>query len=267
MTVYGVEKRLRYGDYRFEIRYDSGNETGLAQRDITWSKIDINGQWSESKFLRSFYFDEVQLSEMKRFCRHFAEDSDYRAACLTGQNDWSIRNKLYRRNMFRSYYVDPPAVAALGDPEKAFPFFKQYWRAIVTQSEYQRIQQLDTQFDPLSTQLDPAITPAVRRFNEIAGVETKFSCQGVSGTVMYQDIAFLTVSPHAYLAYIWFKTVPSNISDTLTTLATKYTHVEYRYLSGSHYRSFPDRYNLCSTGDNIAFRQEALHIANALLLF
>ncbi len=255
MTLYGVERTLRYDNFRFQIAFDSGNEVGLEQRDIHWSEKQPDGKWTEPKFLRSFYFDDVRLNYMQNFCKKFAEDTAYRSECLAETADWSIRDALFRRNLGWEYFQKSIIVQMLGDEEKTYLFFKKNWKTIVTFPEYQRIQQLDTQFIPSATVLDPEIAPVVHEFNQIAGVKTRFSCQGVSGTVEYQGLDVLVVSPHARLGFISFEAINPNIEQHLKSLALSTSSTTYIEFHKS----------LQSTGDNIAFRREALQLATAVV--
>ncbi len=254
MTLYGVERTFRYDPFRLQIAYDSGNEIGLEQRDIHWSEKQSDGKWTEPKFLRSFYFDDVRLNYMQNFCKKFAENSAYRSVCLAGTTDWSVRDALFRRNLGWEYFQERMVIEMLGDEEKTYQFFKKHWQAIVRLPEYQRIQQLDTQFIPSPTILDPEIAPVVYEFNQIPGVKTRFSCQGVSGTVEYEGLDILVVSPHARLGFIWFEALDPANEHRLKNLAlstSSTTYIEFRK-------------SLQSTGDNITFRREALELATAL---
>ena len=90
MSIYGVEKKYRYGAFRFEVAYDSGNEANFEQRDIHWSEPPNTPQW-----IRSFYFSDVNDQHMKAFCKRFAEDEAYRKDCLEAKTDWAIRDRLF----------------------------------------------------------------------------------------------------------------------------------------------------------------------------
>jgi hypothetical protein len=252
MSIYGVEKEVKYGDYKFSIAYDSGNGCSLDQRDIHWS-IKEDGKWTDPKFVRSFYFEDMQLSYMKNFCRKFAEDAAYRDLCFQKQTDWAIRDALFERNAFHSFAHPSPVTAALGDVPDVWKFVKEHYQAIIADPEYIRIKALDSTFQPNKDELDPGIAAAVHAFNAIPVVETRFSCQGVSGTVRYQGLDFLVDTPHARYAYISFKTLSESVLPLLSQLVAESTTMVFK------------QQLLESTGDNFVFRHDAEQLAKHLL--
>ncbi|MCI0712993.1 MAG: hypothetical protein L0154_22750 [Chloroflexi bacterium] len=248
MTIYGVERKYNYGTFRFEVAYDSGNEASLDQRDIYWSE-----PLGESWWVRSFYFDDVNDHHMRNFCKRFAEDESYRKTCLEQKTDWAIRDQLFRRNIGPEHWQDSLVKRAFnGDVPGVYNFFKKHWKTIVELEEYQRIQQIDTTFQPSRYELDPRIREAVECFNQIPGVKTMFSCQGVTGTIIYENLDILVDSPHARFAYIRFETLPEAIESALQTYAPSIA--QYKPLWKI----------LESTGDNLQFRQTALDLARSL---
>src|SRR5687767_3513184 len=94
MTIYGVEQKCRYCAFLFEIAYDSGNEVSLEQRDVHWSESKGASRW-----IRSFYFEDVNEQHMRAFCKRFAEDDVYRKNCLEKTTAWAIRDRLFQRNI------------------------------------------------------------------------------------------------------------------------------------------------------------------------
>src|SRR6266498_4189564 len=93
----------------------------------------------------------------------------------------------------------------------------------------------------------PEIQAAVRLFNTIPGVRTKFWCQGVSGTVSYANLEILVVTPHERFGYIRFDTEQQLIH---------YLTVS----SGAYYQ--PSVKLLVSSGDdNHVFRATAYQLA------
>lgn len=260
MSVRGIEKHSFYGDIRFAIAFDSGNGCSLEQRDIYWRTKQEDGTWSEERFLRSFYFDDVNIKYMKNFFRKFVADEAYREECIAKRTDWAIRDALFERNAFRTFWQECPLHHTIGNVPEIYKFIKKHFQQIVTLPEYQRIQALDTQFDPNRFKLDPEIEAAINAFNEIDGVETKFSCQGVSGTVTYQGIEFLTVSPHALYAYITFAQVPETIGEKISEAIETSSTMRYKQLSSASYFSA----DLVSIGNNLDFRRDALNLAKSL---
>lgn len=211
MTIYGVERKYRYGAFVFEVGFDSGNEASLDQRDIYWSEPP-----GESRRVRSFYFEDVNEPYMRNFCKRFAEDENYRKACLEQKTDWAIRDRLFRRNIGPEHRQDSLVERAFdGDVPAVYNFFKKHWKTIVELEEYQRIHQIDNAFQPSRYELDPGIREAVESFNQIPGVQTLFSCQGVTKTILYENLDILVDSPHGHFAYIRFETVPEAIESVL----------------------------------------------------
>jgi hypothetical protein len=192
---------------------------------------------------------------MRNFCQEFATDQLYREACLAEATDWAVRNKLFERNNAGLVTV-PPLIArshrAIGDAHQTWVFIKDHWKAIMARPEYQQIAALDAGFIPTIYELDPEIIAAVAAFNQVAGVETRFSCQGVTAIVIYEGYDILVVSPHQRFAYIRFNRLPSDMADHLKRLALE------RGLAALHGLT---RY---STGDNLAFRAEAFRLAGEL---
>ena len=251
MTIYGVENTYRYGVFRFEVAYDSGSETSLDQRDIHWSQPpDKKTHW-----VRSFYFDDVNDRYMQNFCRKFAENENYRQDCLEQKTDWAVRDGLFRRNISPGFWQESLVVELLGGDSAAYEFFKKHWKTIVNLEEYQRIQQIDSAFEPSQYEIDPEIREAVEAFNQVPGVETRFSCQGVTKTIPYENLEILADTPHGRLAYISFESVPSSIEPALRAYAPSIAQYKHDH---------PGKF-LMSAGDNVQFRQTALELARSLI--
>ena len=244
MTIYGIEKTYHYGLFSFQVAFDSGNETGLEQRDIFWRE----GK-NEERWVRSFYFDDVVEQHMRAFCKQFAEDEAYRQASIAQTVDWAVRDRLFRRNNGGEFWQNSLLVEQLGSVPKVYLFFKKHWKVITSSDEYQSLKQRDSEFQPSSGGLDPEIRNAVNLFNEITSVKTKFSCQGVSGLFEYERLNILADTPHARLAYISFELCPSSIEQLLQTYAPDIASYE--------------RWNKTfqSLGDNLQFRNLACEIA------
>jgi len=123
----------------------------------------------------------------------------------------------------------------------------------VSLPQYQHIQAIESQFEPKYQELDPEIRQAVERFNQVPGVKTQFSCQGVTGMVEFQGITFLVVSPHERLAYITFAEFPYSIEVKLREHLTAYSAARY------------ENKRLLSSGNNVAFRENVVRIAEQLI--
>src|SRR5260370_27404917 len=172
MTIYGVEQTYYFGDFKFEIGFDSGNETGLDQRDVFVSSRDERGKWNDGQHVRTFYFEDVNDAHLRAFCKKFVADAEYRAQSLAGTTDWAIRNALFYRNIG---LYGTPALEALGGVKQVWTYLKTNWKDIVALPEYGRIQALDSAFTPSYQVIDPEIQTAVERFNQVPGVKTRFS--------------------------------------------------------------------------------------------
>lgn len=256
MTLYGIETTLSFPPYRFHVTFDSGAEVGLDQRDVEWSEQDQFGHWSEPLWVRSFYFEDCDQQHIRNFCKKFAQDQAYRTACLDGATDWSQRDSLFVRNIAPSLlWQESTVIRTLGGPQQTYVFFKQHWKEIITQPTYQQILAADSTFQPSSTIIDPEIQAAVQLFNTIPGVRTKFSCQGVSGTVSYANLEILVVTPHERFGYIRFDTILPPIEQQLIHYLT--------VSSGAHYQ--PSVKLLVSSGNNRVFRATAYQLAQQLL--
>jgi hypothetical protein len=236
------------------VAYDSGGSCGLEDRTI-WYRQRIGTGWSKAAYLRSYYFEDVNQPAMRNFCQKFATNQQYREVCLAEETDWAVRNTLFERN--NAALVGIPASIAkahreIGDAHQTWIYIKRHWQAIIADPEYQRIAACDGSFTPSRDELDPEIQPAVAAFNQIAGVETQFSCQGVTATVAYNGYDILVVSPHQRFADIHFKCLPTDIAEQLQRMASQ------RGLASLH------GLILYSTGDNPAFRMEAIRLAGEL---
>ncbi|MGJ3240177.1 MAG: hypothetical protein ACFE0Q_15830 [Anaerolineae bacterium] len=191
---------LTIGAYQFSIRTHSANVASRMQRDIFYRVTDAD-KW---RFVRSVYFDDIVPAVIQAFCEHFADDAEYRRASLHRTTDWARCNDLFLRNCFNPYFQPNPVLTALGSLVRAYYFFQEHTPAIMALPDYQRFTQQDNAMVPHPHQPDPAIVDLIRACNQLDGVRTLASCQGVSGTVRYAGYDLLTLSPHARYAYIWF---------------------------------------------------------------
>ena len=223
MSIYGVEQTYRYGVFSFQVAFDSGSETSLHQRDIFWKEGKGQERW-----VRSFYFDDVVEHHMRAFCKRFAEDDVYRQAAIAETTDWAIRDRLFRRNSAPEFWQESLLVKQLGGVFNTHSFFKKHWKAITDAEDYQSLVQFDRAFEPSKDEFDPEIRLAVNLFNEIDGVVTKFSCQGVSRLFHYEGLDILADTPHARFAYIWFELCSVSIEHLLQTYAPDWVSYEVR---------------------------------------
>jgi hypothetical protein len=109
--------------------------------------------------------------------------------------------------------------------------------------------------------LDPFIQPAVELLNQIPGVTTQYSCQGVSGKVHFQGRTLLAVSEHEEFAYVSFAELEQPAKDIIEALLPAFPAVTDVPLPFN----FALRSLLRSTGDNLRFRVELVELAQRVL--
>ncbi len=261
--------KLHYGSYLFLTTTDTGAEVGSRQTTLWFREKEATGkdnhiaEDSNWRFLRDFYFEETDYAIMRDFCKQFASDASYRTAALAGETHWGRRNALFFRNLL------PLFGAALllenGNYEQQihdfFHWLDRYTEQIIELPSYQRLQTIDNVYKPHAIEIDPLILRAVEIFNEVPGIQTRFSCQGVSGKVQFHSYALLTVSHHEEFAYITFEPLNYFLHDSLLTLLMKFSSIVTMRM--------PDKpmlpLVLRSNGDNIRFRLEIRELAQRLL--
>lgn len=235
----GVVATFSIGAYEFEVRFNTANVTGAMQRDIFYKRKQT--EWA---FLRSFFFDETQLSIIQSFCERIAEELDYEKSSLERTTDWATCNDFFLRNCFNPYFQPNPVLEKLGSMVRAYYFFKEHTLSIMAHPDYQKIYEADSAIIPDATQPDPKILLIITALNHLDRVRTLASCQGVSGIVRFQDLDILTLSSHARYAYIWFAELSPYYHNTFRQYAATEPAVMYT----------EDIYpTLRATGDNPAF--------------
>lgn len=229
-----------YGDYDFQVQINPANVTARMQRDVFYKSDD-----SDYQFLRSFYFDDIKPEIIRAFCECFAEDDTYRDLSLGRKTDWAQYNDLFLRNCFNPHFQANPFLENIGSLVGAYQFFKENAGTIIALPDYQGIYQHDSAIIPDSHQADAGIVDIVSAFNQIKGIKTLASCQGVSSTVSYQNHQILTLSPHARYAFIWFSEITPSIA-----LSLRKTPFIFAIYTENVYPTVQ------STGDNRAFLAE-----------
>jgi hypothetical protein len=222
-------------------------------------------QFRDDHFLRDFYFDEANPKYIRNFCHKFAGSETYRRQVLARETAWAKRNALFVRNVFAAW-EDAPGTSGSQqeDEQKLRDFF--YWidahyEEILALPEYQRLQQLDTAFKPDARVLDPLIQPAVELLNQLPGITTQYSCQGVSGKVHFQGRTLLAVSEHEEFAYVSFTALEQPAKQIIESLLPAFPAVTDVPLPFN----FALRSILRSTGDNLRFRVELVELAQRAL--
>ncbi len=253
--------KLDYGNYKFTVELDTGAETGAQQLTLWFrEKGAADAAWQS---LRDFYFEEADERNIRTFCQRFAVDEVSREEVLTGKTRWSRRNALFVRNLL-SVVGENALLSNDGSYDHLardfFHWLDTHLEAILALPEYQRLQELDGAFQP-GASIDPDIRSAVEIFKQIPGVTTRFSCQGVSGKVQFQEHDLLVVSPHEEYAYVSFATLGVAAHDALVALLPAYPHITTARIPCN----FALGSVLRSTGDNLLFREELLVLATRLL--
>lgn len=229
-----TESIIPIDDYLFRVTVNSANVLAYMQRDLFYSVGT-----SQAVFLRSFFFDDIQASIIQEFCQQFAHDTHFRDTSLNRSADWAQVNDLFLRNCFNPYYQANPFLEQIGSPMRAYTFFLEHTSSILALPSYQEISQQDNAIIPQAHQPDPRIANSIRLLNQLEGVKTLASCQGVSHVVRYQNYEMMTLSPHARFAYVWFSKLPSYLVNQIDNPHIKIIETVYPAMQ--------------STGDNQAF--------------
>ncbi|MGB7340153.1 MAG: hypothetical protein WBC91_14750 [Phototrophicaceae bacterium] len=239
-----TETIITIDDYVFRIMVNPANVLAQMQRDVFYSVGT-----SEAVFLRSFFLDDIQHAIILAFCQQFVQDASFRQASLDRTAGWAVSNDLFLRNCFNPYYQSNPCLEQIGSLVRAYTFFIEHTPHITALPQYQQIAQHDNAHVPHPQKPDPQIADIVSAFNQIQGVKTLASCQGVSDTVHYQGYDLMTLSHHARFAYIWFTAISKDIMDSIKSL------------NNPHIAINDDIYpTLQSTGDNSAFLNDLYSI-------
>jgi hypothetical protein len=224
-----------------------------------------NRLFGDDHFLRDFYFEETNPKYIRNFCHKFALSEPYRQQVLARETPWAKRNALFVRNVFAVWEELPGTTSSREEDEQKlsdfFHWIDAHYEAILALPEYQQLQQLDTAFKPNAKVLDPFIQPAVELLNQIPGVTTQYSCQGVSGKVHFQGRTLLAVSEHEEFAYVSFAELEQPAKDIIEALLPAFPAVTDVPLPFN----FALRSLLRSTGDNLRFRVELVALAQRAL--
>jgi len=224
-----------------------------------------NRLFGDDHFLRDFYFEETNPKYIRNFCHKFALSEPYRQQVLARETPWAKRNALFVRNVFAVWEELPGTTSSREEDEQKlsdfFHWIDAHYEAILALPEYQQLQQLDTAFKPNARVLDPFIQPAVELLNQIPGVTTQYSCQGVSGKVHFQGRTLLAVSEHEEFAYVSFAELEQPAKYIIEALLPAFPSVTdvplpFNFALPSLWRS---------TGDNLRFRVELVELAQRVL--
>jgi hypothetical protein len=149
-------------------------------------------QTKHHRFLRSFYFHEVNDRYIHHFCRKYATDAAYRAAVENGTALWVERNALFLKNVERRAREQtvgqlPPNergvlhLQALCE-EQFFQWICQHAKSIFADLAYQRLKQQEQASEAAceSGIVDPEMQEVVTAWYTLPGVFVRSACQGGS---------------------------------------------------------------------------------------
>lgn len=221
---------------------------------------------ASERFLRSFYFDEVNERHIHNFCRKYATDPEYRATVDEGAAPWYTRNALFERNLWRECAGSRGAEGWEQCAEAFFHWIDQHHQAITALPEYQRIKAHDDTWIPSAWERDPGIREAVVAWNAIPGIRTCFSCQGVSGLVTHLGRTLLVASYHEEHGYIAFDPMEETLASRILKALPGFAAVRVPQVSVTRWPPVETpfgiwRHMLVSASANDAFCREALALA------
>lgn len=264
-------KRLRREAHRRERQAVRQVEAALAQQLSALPRecFDLDqlaagvARFEDPRPLRTFYFEEVNESHMRNFGRKYATDGAYRAQVDAGETSWAARNALFVRNL-TALHQDPNRAKVSSHQWQAttvelWRWMGQHAATITALPEYLHLQQIDSIQAPSATELDPEVRAAVAAWNLVPGVETRFSCQGVSGVVTFGGRRIVVPSHHEALAYIQFAHLEEPVASVVVDFASGFLAV--RILWAYEARSI---FRLLSAGsaENVRFRLESERLAH-----
>jgi hypothetical protein len=218
-----VEQR-QFGEWTFEIGEDSGaatpGEVGI------WLVKAPTGADFAPKYLRSFFFESDPWGHAEQFCEKVAGDGSYRADLTRGTLAFQKRDRIFERSlqwMDASVDFGPRSAISVGPGVTA-----RQGRANVSamhqtterrdaaacrllrfiDDHLEQIGEIDSSsFQPSREDLDPEIASGVQALNA-AGIETVFSCQGISGLLVIDDVELVVEKFHEPLAYVQCVSLP-----------------------------------------------------------
>lgn len=220
-------------------------------------------RFENPRFLRAFYFEEVNESHIRNFGHKYATDGAYRAQVDAGATPWAARNALFVRNLTALHQDSEHAMLSAHQWQatavELWRWIDRHAATITALPEYQDLQQIDSAQLPSATALDPEIRAAVAAWNVVPGVETRFSCQGVTGIVTWGGRRIVVPSHHEALAYIQFAHLEEPVTSVVVDLAPAFPAV--RIVWGHEARSI-FRLVSASSAENVRFRLESTQLAH-----
>jgi hypothetical protein len=221
--------------------------------------------FEEDHFLRAFYFDEANERYIANFCRKFALDPAYRQEVLSGKARWVERNELFYRNLTAMIVVKTPTLSGKQTYDdhlrELFKWIDRHIAEIRVLPEYQHLKEIDSLSEMHGWRPDPLIQAAIELLNQVSGIVTGSSCQGVSGKVCFEGRELLVISPHMEYAYVSFSQLEQAAHDLLIELLPAFPGITAMKQAASHLLIS----ELRSTGDNFRFREELVELARRML--
>ncbi|HTI13610.1 MAG TPA: hypothetical protein VL461_03435 [Dictyobacter sp.] len=236
----------------------------FGQEFFDLSKLQRNSKkYHQWQFLRSFYFEEANYDNIKTFCYEFATVPIYREEIMKGERRWCKRNALFTRNLLPicgRYLRLKQSERYERNARLLFHWLDKQCENILALPQYQRLLEIDSMFLPDAHHIDALIRPAIELLNQVPGLVTHFSCQGVSGKITYDEYELLTCSPHDEYAYVTIERLSYYLHDLLISLLSNFPAITIAALP--YYG--PDGCILRSTGNNILFREQLMTLAQSL---
>ncbi len=217
MGVIAAERR-RFGGWTFEIGEESGSAT--PGEVGVWLVKAPAGSGLATGHLRSFFFEPAAWKHAEHFCRKVARDESYRGGIVKEALAFQKRDRIFGRSLAwmdtsvdfgprSSVAAGPGITAAQGRANLAAMRLATDRRDAVARELLQfvadRLDQIDEvragTFEPSREVLDPEIAPAVHALNA-AGIKTVFSCQGIDGLVVIENMELVVQRFHEPLAYV-----------------------------------------------------------------
>jgi hypothetical protein len=127
--------------------------------------------------------------------------------------------------------------------------------------EYQYLKEIDSLSEMHGRRPDPLIQPAIELLNQVPGIATGSSCQGVSGKVCFQGRELLVISPHMEYAYVSFSQLEQRAYDRLIAQLSAFPSITAIKQTSSQLPIL----ELRSTDDNLHFREELVGLARRML--
>ena len=224
----GIIDKFKMSPYLFTLEYDSGGGVG---GEIT---VYVNLIGSQDSILhRTFYFNKNE-KHIRSFARKFVNDPAYRQECLAQTVHWAHSGRWYAQND-HIYYDQFQTIKVAHTKEEHRRMeaqfqqtqarLEQLYRIIDTQvekfedtKEYQEHLVIEQSFTPSIAVLDHEIAGIIQLLNQLPGVVTQFSCQGIRRGIQVEEWKYGPIwfpGNHQPLAYVSFDQIPPVLENKL----------------------------------------------------